>query len=306
MSLNDEVMRVCDTCLIVLMHSCCNYFYRHVGTTTLSAKKSYSLGNSSSVHFCFEASCYVGRQMSMMTAEYKKCDLQKEINFVRNIFAPMFKKAKIHYNASVMVDMGHSNIYYYRGLIEYFTKLNPNNKICNHITFVRVRRNRYETMRSLMYQGHDFTPLQTIFYRYYPTENEANIILKLPDQNKAELLNGTNPFFWYIDEVEARWQKLLQDTENNPAVSTMELYWSSSHPEEGSMADAIGVVAQLLGDDAHHARKIPKLQVHFTRHRTRVAKGTSDFDLVKRDKLYRELMQFDTKKMEMLRLSQIL
>ena len=224
------------------MTDCVRYvlFYRHVGTTTISVKNSY-VGNISHVHFCFEGRCDSAKQKAMMTTEYEKSDLNTEITFVRYSYAPMFKAAKIHHKASVMVDMGHSNIYYYRGLIEYFTKLNPNNTICDDVTFVRVRRHRYETMRSLMYKGHKFTPMQSYLYRYYPTENEANIILKLPDQNRAELLNGTNPFFWYIDEVEARWQKLLQDTEDNPAVSTMELHWSSSHPEEGSMADAIGV-----------------------------------------------------------------
>ena len=184
--------------------------------------------------------------------------------------------------------------------------MNPNNTICDDVTFVRVRRHRYDTMRSLMYKGHKFTPMQSYLYRYYPTENEANIILKLPDQNRAELLNGTNPFFWYIDEVEARWQKLLQDTENNPAVSTMELYWSSSHPEEGSMADAIGVVAQLFGGGAQEAKKILKLQLHYTRHRTRVTEGNSDSDLISQDKRYRELMQFDSKMSELLRLPRIL
>lgn len=71
----------------------------------------------------------------------------------------------------IVIDMSHTNLYFYRGLVE-VAKQNP--KINLH--FVRIRRNRVETALSMREIRPDFFEFDS--FRYTPLENPANVILK--------------------------------------------------------------------------------------------------------------------------------
>ena len=236
-----------------------------------------------------------------MPIHFEDCGGKDETLFVQQEVLSRYKKIKLtRRSVSKIVDMGHTSICYYQGLVEYFTRIHPNNNICKYITFVRIRRDRYESMRSLMYQNDKFRPLNHLVYRFFPTENADKIILKVPEGNKQELINnGTYPFFWYIDEVEARWQKLLVNIKGNPWVSTAEVFWSSTHPEMGTMIMALDKVASLLNNNITRASQVPKLHQHYSRG------GFSEKELKEQDKHYRYLMNYDKEQLKMLHLSDL-
>lgn len=121
------------------------------------------------------------------------------------------------YGANVIMDLGHYNLFYYNGIVEYFTSpkyasQRPDN-ICKRILFVRIRRPRYETAFSLQYQssGRTITDICTDFsVNYCPYSNENAILLHPPSQEAWKNLSSFQQCLWIIDETNARWERFKE------------------------------------------------------------------------------------------------
>lgn len=155
----------------------------HTGTTTLSNRTSYDLENKL-VWFFFE-------QSTVNRTDYSKnFTIYDEINHVENDYGPricwiarMVMRNNRHlwsgrpHNATVtVVDLSHSSLYFYRGLISVMDNFREQISL----DFIRIRRDRIETAISMI--GGKIPFFEYDYFRYHPLENEPNVILKLGDQ----------------------------------------------------------------------------------------------------------------------------
>ena len=114
----------------------------HVGTTTLSKGSSY--GDPSSVTFVFEElpSPFgrLGRgRVRKMSVDYL-ASLEEEERFVSDRYIPHL--LAFRGNASTLVDLGHHNLYFAQGLLDYLHRHRQEFRVL----FIRVRRERYLTV----------------------------------------------------------------------------------------------------------------------------------------------------------------
>jgi hypothetical protein len=191
----------------------------HVGTTTLSDIHSYNNGKVSGLALLFEGSNPLkGRKMFVSQKEYgQNFTVEDEIKFVKKYFAPHLVNMQRLYGARVIMDLGHYNLFYYNGLVEYFTSpkyasQRPEN-ICKRILFVRIRRPRLETAFSLYYQssGRTISNICTDFSVNYCPYNNPNAVLLHPPSTEAwSNLSAFQQCLWIIDETNARWEKFRE------------------------------------------------------------------------------------------------
>lgn len=121
------------------------------------------------------------------------------------------------YAARIMMDLGHYNLFYYNGIVQYFTSpkyasIRPDN-VCKNILFVRIRRPRLETAFSLYYRstGNSITNICNDFtVNYCPTTNPHSVILHPPSLESWNNLTAFQQTLWIIDETNARWHKFKQ------------------------------------------------------------------------------------------------
>lgn len=111
----------------------------------------------------------------------------------------------------------------------------------DNVAFLRLRRDRYGSV--LSHVGSRLT---------FVLENNRNAILRATDDQWRQLTTHQR-YLWAIDELEARWQRLLA---NNPGVHALEINWDSSiRPAD---IDAVG---ELLHCDMNAS--LPHAHNHF-------------------------------------------
>lgn len=88
-----------------------------------------------------------------------------------------------------------------------------------NIAFVRLRRDRYGTTRS-----QNATKGLVLVL-----SNNPNAVLSVT-QEQWESMTQHQRYLWAIDELEARWQRLLI---NYPKVHALEINWEEFIPEDG-------------------------------------------------------------------------
>jgi hypothetical protein len=121
-------------------------------------------------------------------------------------------------------------------------------------------------------------------YRYCPFERKELVINKPPSH--AAWVNFTvfQQSLWMIDEIEARWQRLIT---MYPNLEYEELYWSKSVPD--SFNEAATSIASFLGMTEKIVYKLKKhMKVH-------VGGDEHDevIDFLKEDNDYRRKMKYD-------------
>lgn len=244
----------------------------HVGTGTLGAYQSYQ--NTSHVKFFFEgrnlesgARCFVEPQ------DYSKgFTVTDEENFVKKKLLPFMNNAIRNQSIQYIVDLGHSDLFYYRGIAKYFlTRKNRStqNSFCRKLHFVRIRRERYETMESLSVKNNHGSKLKKdvcsgdVFFSLCPFQNTASVVIPPPPRH---VWNRNMTIFqqmlYVIDETEARWQVFKSSVSYSHHITTSELYWSSKGGEQNSFRKALEHIAELINTTAVPDDGTPKLHVH--------------------------------------------
>jgi hypothetical protein len=165
-----------------------------------------------------------------------------------------------------VVSLGHDSLFYYQALLDSIEE--------ESVLFVRTRRPREETARSMVYMeenGHklnmaasdpiqraravaiNLTPNITNLTRwnehwwfYSPLVDSKDVVLHIEEsvwRQFTEFQMG----LWFVDEVEARWQLLRK---GRPKLSVLTLWWSKYVKEgEGSFVGMAKTVAHVLGLD---------------------------------------------------------
>jgi hypothetical protein len=235
----------------------------HVGTGTLNDQKSYK--NTSHIEFFFEGT----RISTSKTCNVKKRTYEdgfsagNEDSFVSSKLAPFMNDAMTDIKKKILVDLGHADLFYYRGIARYFK--NSNNSFCSNIHFLRIRRERYESAVSLMYvnpsrkKGDNMC--RSIIFGYCPYQNTDSVLLTPPSRKRWESLNAFQQALWLIDETEARWQAFKKEMKAS-GITFSEIYWCSDCEDGNTMAQATAYVARLLKTIPVHTGNLPHQHVH--------------------------------------------
>jgi hypothetical protein len=132
------------------------------------------------------------------------------------------------------------NLFFYRGLLPVIQKYRRQTKMKLNLKFLRIRRDRHETVTSLT-TNHALSPSRVGNYNPYdpakgrgilhPLENRDAVVLKVSPKTWRQL-SVFQRGFWFIDEVEARWEQFLQNqtTALSSSFGNVEIYtyyWSS-------------------------------------------------------------------------------
>lgn len=159
----------------------------HVGTATLSSEASYQMKPGS------PPTVFIFENAIVNKAEYEdpKFDKESEVQHVQQVYGPFLVdqiKSKIEgtkVKSVNVIDMSHSNLFFYRGLAEVIR-----NQSMINLHFVRVHRDRAETavdMNSPSSQQSEFT--------YSPLENSPNVILTVDAATWANMTKNERTFW---------------------------------------------------------------------------------------------------------------
>ena len=148
---------------------------------------------------------------------------------------------------------------------------------------VRLIRNRYDTVRSFASE------------RKFPCDERSNGMFTLcprlhkpalePPEGVWEQLDGEQRLLWFIDEVEARWQHVLQA---QPGIEHLTVSYCDS--KEG-LAPVWGAVAKFIGGDAAPGMAPAACASHH--HTDESLRLSSDEELARKDAEYWRLMGYD-------------
>ena len=235
----------------------------HVGTGTISSKASYKSVNH--VEFLFE-----GR--SERTSEWTGLTFKQyhsrggmtesdEVEFVRDTLAPMFNKLSASHKTTVMFDIGHADLFYYRGIARYFLTQKHAVPFCNALRFVRVRRERYETAQSLVYGMGGNMKLNlcdSVTYGYCPHMNTHAVMLHPPSAAVWKRFSVFQQMLWFTDETEARWLTLRQQY-NTSNIQFSEVYWSSAND---SLHQCVDEIKEFIGAGGGSTGPLKVTHVH--------------------------------------------
>lgn len=100
-----------------------------------------------------------------------------------------------------------------------------------HVSFIRIRRNRFEVARSYLVE-HKWPCNGDGMFMLCPWEHGSLILqhVTLP-HDKWHLLNAFQKLLWMQDEVAFRWQQLRLDSK----ASTLEVAWTKDTESVGSI-----------------------------------------------------------------------
>lgn len=176
------------------------------------------------------------------------------------------------------VDLGHqSNLGLLQPLI---TELEADDRV-EQVSAVRVIRNRYDTVRSFASEWK--VPCSeggpNGMFSLCPTMHKVELI---PPEGAWEQLDSDQRLFWFIDEVEARWQRVLQMT---PELDYLSVSWCE-HDDFKAVWDA---TAEFIGEGSLAASNCTS-PAHEAAHTGRQA---TDAELSEKDAAYYRLMGFD-------------
>jgi hypothetical protein len=254
----------------------------HVGTTTLTSKSAYNAQEvaEKNVKFVFERA-----GVPPSTCADREWDIRQEVQHVEYYYGPEILSNISASSSSVIVDLSHANICFYRGLIHVFHLAKVQFK------FIRVRRERIETALSMSIQDDsavDFFARD--YYRYHPFEATHQVHLRIPGGNKTwSNFTSVQRIFWVIDETQARWEALLA---HHPDLPYASIYWSK---EKDNLGAGVSVVAKTLG--VHAGKKAPPTtKVHAG---DKSASDTLRAKAVKLDMEYRQVMGFNSTEPEL-------
>jgi hypothetical protein len=153
-----------------------------------------------------------------------------------------------------LVDLGHHINYFVDGLLQYLTR-----ETKYRFLFVRIIRDRIEAAISLSACEQRGTHTNISHYRlkgalcssymwtYCPFIKREDVILPVPGSNPFKTWNEFTWYqqsLWLIDEVDARWSRLLR---KYPQIETVDVTWGKRWP--GSFDRAARRIGTLLQVD---------------------------------------------------------
>ncbi len=254
----------------------------HVGSTSFSDRRLYSLPH---VLIMFEGHYQNQSILSYTTtSKWKASNHSHEMEFVESVYIPFL--LAIRKQRTTLMDLGHNNLYFLEALIKYFAHSKR-----YRATFVRIRRDRYESARSLSYS----TPEKELtsicgglWFRYCPLDRKEDVILKPPSVLIWRSFTIMQQAFWLIDEVEARWLKALK---HHPNIDRAEVYWSKE--VDGMFDEAASTIGIVLG-------KTTTVHFHESWDKKTHANNDSSIssllpDMIRQDELYHRLMNSNGK-----------
>lgn len=211
----------------------------HVGSTTFSNQRMYSFLKSPKIVFMFESRL---RNYSLPPGEdighlrwVREMSYAKEYKFVQEKYIPFLLTLKTP--AQSIFDLGHHNLYFLDALVDYF----DNNRQFKAL-FVRLRRPRYETALSLMYQSKSvqYNDICQLTFRYCPLERVDEVIIKIRDKFLWKSLTIFQKALWLIDEVEERFLRIktrVAQRNNMTASADSDLRAIGSHNASSASRD---------------------------------------------------------------------
>lgn len=204
----------------------------HVGTTTMSNAKLYDtrLVLKNNIRFLFEEAAVPKKAYESST-----WDFRREVEHVEYYYGPKLLERSDFSKHLIRVDLSHSNLYFYRGLL---AVLNFNNA---NYSFVRIYRERVEASISMIMQSGKMVDFLTCdYFRFNPLVRSQEIVRKVPLEvwNNFSMIKKS---FWAMDEVEARWEIIKL---RHPSMTYYEINWSKAG---GNIVDELKKLASILG-----------------------------------------------------------
>lgn len=249
----------------------------HVGTTALGHPSNYR--NSSHVQFFFEGKPFGQgspvREMYMTNEEYNNIEREvgpeQERLFVENKYAPflnevMSRSTVVNNRRSVIFDMGHANLFFYRGIAQYFLQSKKPHPFCEKLRFVRIRRDRFESAISLtsanpFHIRESLCNNREVKFGFCPFFNEKSVLLKPLSRQLWDELTIFQQMLWLIDETEARWKAFVSEYELQ-GIHFSEFGWSIGHLEYQSSIESILPYIASLIDTQPATESVKRLHLH--------------------------------------------
>lgn len=224
----------------------------HVGTTSLSARRSYHCSCESRANckcslshygFFHEAGKRLGLQSTHASLrDWHEAPLEgsltaREAELVSSAYLPEWNK---HPRALIL---SHDTLYLYRGILAAVPH--------QQLLFVRIRRSRAEFIASFG----KYDAMSRDWYCLEPSSHDR--ASPMPESSWEEMCMRDKAA-WFCDEVEARWQRLRAE---HPRLAVLEVEWSKEEPGSfdalaRSIASAAGL-RQAEGGAAHrHAGSV--------------------------------------------------
>jgi len=192
---------------------------------------------------------------------------------------------------TMTVALGHDCLFYYRGILRAYN-LSGN---MDNLFFIRIRRSRFESATSFESRMSQETGGM---FTLTPNEQPQSIVLMPPTYPTWNSMNGFKKALWYVDEVEARWQKLIQQY---PHLKILEVQWSKYHPHKyGTLHQVMEKIAQSIGLEAIPESSITNEQQHGTKNVT----DTMLVNFCQQNREYFELMNYTKEQHELIKATQ--
>jgi len=178
-----------------------------------------------------------------------------------------------------IIDIGHHiNL----GLIEPLAAL-----LQPRVRFVRLIRSRYDTVRSFMYESK--WPCGAGRWTLCP-QWHVGVVLEPPSEAAWDGLSSVQRNLWFVDEVEARWQRVL---ERHPLVPRLTMRWCTSE----QFTSGWRAVAAFIGGGALTLQKCS--------HHHHGSANLSDAELADADTEYRRAMLYSQATLKVLEAVQV-
>lgn len=240
----------------------------HAGSTSLSSAASYNGIRKSEILFEFETMPEDSAQKNWFDKNPSETEKKGKVEHYK-----MFVDEKLSASHKVdYVDLGHQNI---MGLLHHLPSVFGDDTF-----FVRFRRDRLHTARSF---GVSFkSGICDASYRICPLYDEHLVKPSAGwgDFTNFKSLSSEQQSLWFVDEIEAQFQKMLF---NNQNLSYIECNWDID------LRPCFNTVAKVLGVEVVASGGVHKKE-HITHEEMPV--DVRDF-LIKQDLAYQQMMNFD-------------
>lgn len=258
----------------------------HAGSTSLSSADSYSGESLEHVLFSFEGRGVLDlpsdpdvrkRWQAWWLAGPSAVEQQSK---VRDEYKTAIDTQLLEAGSTTYVDLGHHNV-------EGILRATPD-VFGDDLLLIRFRRSRYPTAFSFATRAHRADDsLCRNMWTICPTKNEAVLrpagaspgtAAGLWREEQWQQLDVSQQHFWFIDELEAEWQQLLEE---NPSVSYLECDWTSD------LRPCFDAVAAVLGAQPSHGGEGTSQRPHAEQN------ASDNLEMLRsRDAAYQELMSF--------------
>lgn len=222
------------------------------------------------------------QDMHTLTASnWAEFDFDDEYMYVQHNYFPYIREKKG--SCSTAIDFGHHNLYFVNALVKFLIDQSK-----SKFLFLRVTRDRYEAAKSMVgkYHSHEHDVIcRKLEFRLCPFDRVSDVIIKVPSQEIWNNLTNIQRALWFIDEAEARWQKLAK---TYPQMAYKIVHIDPSKLD--TLEEAVKTVAKLANIDQGELR----FNLHHSLHKEHNEKNSLHFadfshSLIEQDNEYRKI-----------------